>query len=107
MEEREAGKAEAEELDDEDNPNRGESSEVSCLDSDSEETSQYSSMRDNFSESGVRKERVQMCIRDRERTVVLSRSYLGQLLNWIRFMYGVIVLVFECKSVFCLKHLFL
>ena len=47
-----------EELDDEHNPNRGESSEVSCLDSDSEETSQYSSTRDSFSESGVRKERV-------------------------------------------------
>ena len=58
VEEREAGKAEAEELDDEDNPNRGESSDVSCLDSDSEETNQYSSTRDNFSESGVRKERV-------------------------------------------------
>ena len=32
-----------EELDDEHNPRRSESSEVSCLDSDSEETSQYSS----------------------------------------------------------------
>ena len=58
LEEREAGEAEAEELDDEDNPKRSESSEVSCLDSDSEETSQYSSTRDNFSESGLRKERV-------------------------------------------------
>ena len=58
VEEREAGKAEAEELDDEDNPNRGESSEVSCLDPDSEETSQYSSTRNNLSESGVQKERV-------------------------------------------------
>ena len=48
----------AEELDDKDNPQRSESSEVSCLDSDSEETRQYSSTRDNFSESGVRKERV-------------------------------------------------
>ena len=55
---REPGEVEAQELDDEDSPNRGESSEVSCLDSDSEETSQYSSTRDNFSESGVRKERV-------------------------------------------------
>ena len=45
-----------EELDDEDNPKRSESSEVSCLDSDSEETSQHCSTRDNFSESGVRKE---------------------------------------------------
>ena len=43
VEEREVGKAEVEELDDEDNPKRGESSEVSCLDPDSEETSQYSS----------------------------------------------------------------
>ena len=51
LEEREAGEVEAEELDDEDNLNRGEGSEVSCLDSDSEETSQYSSTRDNFSES--------------------------------------------------------
>ena len=48
----------AEEIDDEHNPKRSESSEVSCLDSDSEETSQYSSTRNNFLESGVRKERV-------------------------------------------------
>ena len=47
-----------EELDDEHNPKLSESSEVSCLDSDSEEASQYSSTRDSFSESGVRKERV-------------------------------------------------
>ena len=47
-----------EELDDEHNPNRSESSEVSCPESDSEETSQYSSTRNSFSESGVRKERV-------------------------------------------------
>ena len=43
LEEREVGKAEAEELDDEDNPNQGKSSDVSCLDSDSEEANQYSS----------------------------------------------------------------
>ena len=49
---------EAEELDDEDNPKRSESSDVSCLDPDSVETNPYSSTRDNFSESGVRKERV-------------------------------------------------
>ena len=48
----------AEELDDEDNPNQGESSDVSCLDSDSEETNPYSSTRNNLSENGVRKERV-------------------------------------------------
>ena len=47
-----------EDLDDEHNPKRSESSEVSCLDSDSEETSQYSSTRDNFLESGVRKQRI-------------------------------------------------
>ena len=58
VEEREPGEVEAEELDDEDNPNQGESSDVSCLDSDSEETNQYSSTRENFSESGVRKEGV-------------------------------------------------
>ena len=57
-EEGEAGKAEAEDLYDEDNPKRKESSDVSCLDSDSEETSQYSSRRNNLSESCVRKERV-------------------------------------------------
>ena len=48
----------AEELDDKDNPKRSESSEVSCLDSDSEVTNQGSSTRNNLSESGVRKERV-------------------------------------------------
>ena len=47
----------AEELDDERNPKRSEGSEVSCLDSDSEETSEYSSTRNIFSESGVRKQR--------------------------------------------------
>ena len=35
-------KVEAEELEVEDNPNRGKSSQVSCLDSNSEETNQYS-----------------------------------------------------------------
>ena len=58
LEEREAGEAETEDLDDEDNQNRSESSDVICLDSDSEETNQYSSTRDNFSVSDVRKERV-------------------------------------------------
>ena len=48
----------AEELDDEDNQKRSESSKVSCLDPDSVETNPYSSTRYNFSESGVRKERV-------------------------------------------------
>ena len=48
----------AEELDDEHNPKLSQGSEVSCLDSDSEETSQYSSTRENFLESGVRKERI-------------------------------------------------
>ena len=48
----------AEELDHEHNPKRSESSEVSCLDSDSEESRQYSSTRNNFSESGVRKQRI-------------------------------------------------
>ena len=45
VEEEEVEKEEivAEELDDEHNPKRSESSEVSCLESDSEETSQYSS----------------------------------------------------------------
>ena len=57
-EKEEVEEREAEELEVEDNPNRSESSEVSCLDSDSEETNQYSSTRDNFSES-------EMCIRDR------------------------------------------
>ena len=47
-----------EELDDEHNPKRSENSEVSCLNADSEETSQYSSTRNIFSEKGVRKERV-------------------------------------------------
>ena len=47
-----------EDLDGGHNPKRSESSEVSCLDSDSEETSQYSSIRDNFLESGVRKQRI-------------------------------------------------
>ena len=49
---------EAEELDVEDNPNRVKSSQVSCLDSNSGETNQYSSTRDSFSERGVQKERV-------------------------------------------------
>ena len=48
----------AEELDDEHNPKLSQGSEVSCLDSDSEETNPYSSTRNNFSESGVRKERI-------------------------------------------------
>ena len=51
-------KIEAEELEVEDNPNRGKSSQVSCLDYNSGETNQYSSIRDSFSESGVQKERV-------------------------------------------------
>ena len=64
VEEREPGeiveekKVEAEELEVEDNPNRGKSSQVSCLESNSEEKNQYSSTRDSFSESGVQKERV-------------------------------------------------
>ena len=68
LEEREAGETETEDLDDEGNPNRSESSDAVCLDSDSEETNQYSPTRDNFSVSDVRKEQVQihkMCIRDR------------------------------------------
>ena len=47
----------AEELDGKHNPKRSESSEVSCFDFGSEEISQYSSTRNNFLESGVRKER--------------------------------------------------
>ena len=49
----------AEELDDEHNPKRSDSSEVSCVDSVSEELSQYSSTQDNFLESGVVCEEVQ------------------------------------------------
>ena len=48
----------AEELGDEHNPKRSQGSEVSCLDSDSEGTNPYSSRQNNFSESGVRKERI-------------------------------------------------
>ena len=95
MEEREKGeiveekKVEAEELEVEDNPNRGKSSQVSYLDSNLEEINQCCSTRDSFSESDVHKERLpkavsythldvykrQVCVRDRERERIFIVTY--------------------------------